>query len=186
MQYAIELYYDKETENKLFAPAKSIADRKISTKFLEWKTRPHLTLACFNDVDETRCIEQLKSFSQNHERMSAYIGSVGMFCDTKTIFVSPVMNSRMYQFHRELHEQFRDFDTNGWEWYCPDRWVPHCTIALTREDEKEAFFQASDIILRTFEKMSGQFTSLGLVKIIFPVKEIYSVELSDDTAGRNE
>ncbi len=143
MQYAIELYYDKETENKLFAPAKSIADRKISTKFLEWS-------------------------------------------DTKTIFVSPVMNSRMYQFHRELHEQFRDFDTNGWEWYCPDRWVPHCTIALTREDEKEAFFQASDIILRTFEKMSGQFTSLGLVKIIFPVKEIYSVELSDDTAGRNE
>lgn len=186
MQYAIELYYDKETENKLFALANMIADRKISTKFLEWKTETHLTLACFNDVDETLCIERLESFARNHKIMPAYIGSVGMFNGTKTIFVSPVMNSRMYQFHRDLHEHLKGFDTNGWEWYEPDRWVPHCTIALMGEDEKEAFFQASDIILRAFEKMSGQFTSIGLVKVTFPVKELYSAELCNHTADRKD
>ena len=37
MQYAIELYYDKETEQKLFNLAKRVADEKLSTKFLEWK-----------------------------------------------------------------------------------------------------------------------------------------------------
>ena len=42
MKYAIELYYDKETEQKLFNLAKRVADEKLSTKFLEWKTRPHL------------------------------------------------------------------------------------------------------------------------------------------------
>ena len=62
MQYAIEMYYDKETEEQLFSLAKSVADAGLSTKFMEWKTRPHLTLACFNDVDEEKCIEQLKSF----------------------------------------------------------------------------------------------------------------------------
>lgn len=93
MQYTVELYFDNETENKLFELAKKIAAEKISTRFLEWKTRPHLTLACFND--------------------------------SKTIFVSPVMNSRMYQFQRELQEALNCFDTKGWEWYCPDRWVPH-------------------------------------------------------------
>ena len=60
MQYAIELYYDKETEQKLFNLAKRVADEKLSTKFLEWKTRPHLTLACFNDVNETKCIQRLR------------------------------------------------------------------------------------------------------------------------------
>lgn len=116
MQYAIELYYDydKETEKKLYNMAQKIADEKISTKFLEWKARPHLTLACFNDVDEALCIEKLKAFSANHKIMPAYIGSVGMFNDTKTIFVSPVMNSGMYQFQRELHENLKEFDTNGW------------------------------------------------------------------------
>ena len=48
----------------------------------------HLTLACFNDVDEEKCIELLKSFAQTHRKMPAYIASVGMFNDTKTIFVS--------------------------------------------------------------------------------------------------
>ena len=64
MQYAIELYFDKKTEEQLYDLAKSVANAKLSTKFLEWKTRPHLTLACFNDVDEEKCIELLKSFAQ--------------------------------------------------------------------------------------------------------------------------
>lgn len=177
MQYAIELYFDKETEQKLFHLAKRVADEKLSTKFLEWKTRPHLTLACYNDVDEEKCIQKLKTFAQSHKRMPAYLGSVGMFTDTKVIFVSPVMNSSMYQFQRELHEYLNDFDVKGWEWYCPDRWVPHCTIALTHEDGDSAFYMASDLILHEFEKMSGEFDSIGLVRITFPVEEIFTTEL---------
>lgn len=68
MQYAVELYFDKETENKLLSLANVIAEKGISTKFLEWKTRPHLTLACFNDVKEIECMERLKDFAKNHKR----------------------------------------------------------------------------------------------------------------------
>ncbi|MGO0832778.1 2'-5' RNA ligase family protein [Clostridioides difficile] len=178
MQYAIELYYDKKTEKQLFDLSKKIADEKISTKYLEWKTRPHLTLACFNDVDEACCIEKLKGFAQNHKVIPAYIGSVGMFNDTKMVFVSPIMNSSMYQFQRELYEVLQDFDSNGWEWYHPNRWVPHCTIALTGDDESEAFFRASDVLLREFKKISGEFVSIGLVKITFPVEEIFTVNMN--------
>lgn len=179
MQYAIELYYDKETEDKLFELAKRVADEKISTRFLEWKTRPHLTLACFNDVEEAKCIEKLKAFAKDHKTMPAYIGSIGMFNDTKTVFVSPVMNSSMYQFQRELHEFLEEFDTKGWEWYCPDMWVPHCTIALTGDDNDNTFFKASDLLLHEFKKMSGKFVSIGLVKVSFPVEEIFTVDLSE-------
>lgn len=62
MQYAIELYFDEKTESQLMDLAKKIADEKISTRFLEWKTRPHLTLACFNDVDEDDCRGKTKGF----------------------------------------------------------------------------------------------------------------------------
>jgi len=178
MQYAIELYFDKVTEQKLFNLAKRIADEKLSTKFLEWKTRPLLTLACFNDVDEEKCIKLLIEFAKSHKRMPACIASVGMFTDTKTIFVSPVMNSSMFQFQRELHEYLNDFDKKGWEWYCPDCWVPHCTIALTRDDEDSVFYKASDLILHEFEKMYGEFVSIGLVKITMPVEEIFTIELN--------
>jgi 2'-5' RNA ligase len=177
MQYAIELYYDKSTEQKLFSLAQRVADEKLSTKFLEWKTRPHLTLACFNDVDETKCANILKEFASKCKILPAYIGSVGMFNDTKTIFVSPIMNRSMYELQSELHDYMKDFDTNGWEWYRPNNWVPHCTIALTHEDEEDVFYKASNLILHEFNKMCGEFVAIGLVKITFPVNEIYTIEL---------
>lgn len=180
MQYAVELYFDQETETKLMDLARVIGEKKISTKFLEWKTRPHLTLACFNDVDEEKCIERLNEFAQKHNVMSTTINSIGMFKDTKTIFVSPTMNSKMYQLHRDLHKSLKEFDSKGWEWYCPDNWVPHCTIALTMEDENDAFYKASDLVLHEFKKLCGKFVSIGLVKITFPVEEIYTVKLGTE------
>ena len=181
MQYAIELYFDEETEKALSALAQRVADENLSGKFLAWKTRPHLTLACFNDVDETSCAERLRGFARRHEPIPAYIGSVGMFNDTRTIFASPIMNRSMYQLQAELHEALSGFDTTGWEWYCPDRWVPHCTLALTGEDEDSVFYRASELILREFRKMSGEFVAIGLVKITFPVNEIYTVKLGSST-----
>lgn len=50
-------------------------------------------------------------------------------------------------------------------------------IPLTREDEDSVFYRASDLILHEFEKMCGEFVSIGLVKITFPVEEIYTIEL---------
>ncbi|MBQ2775545.1 MAG: 2'-5' RNA ligase family protein [Clostridia bacterium] len=177
MQYAIELFFDKELEEKLYNLAKRVADEKLSTKFLEWKTRPHITLACFNGVDEEKCIKQLKLFAQTHKQMPAYIGSLGMFNDTKAIFASPIMTEDMYRLQRELHKYMQDFDTTGWEWYLPNRWVPHCTLAMTHEDDEEVFYKASDLLLREFDYGAGKFTSVGLIKITFPVEEIYTVDL---------
>lgn len=179
MQYAVELYFDEETEKCLLGLANAIAEQGISTKFLEWKTRPHLTLACFNDVDEAECIEKLKDFADSHKMMPAYLSSIGMFNDTKVVFVSPDMNRSMYQFHRELHEALSDFDTKGWEWYCPDGWVPHCTVALTSDDAEDAFYKASEVVLRKFEKISGSFEAIGLVKITFPVEEIFTASFCE-------
>lgn len=177
MQYAVELYFDKATEQKLYKLALRVAEENLSTKFLEWKARPHLTLGCFNDIDEARGAELLKKFAEGHRVMPAYIGSVGMFNDTKTVFLSPVMNREMYKFQSDLYECMKEFDTTGWEWYCPDRWVPHCTIALTKEDEDDVFYKVSDLILHEFEKIQGEFAAVGLGKITFPVEEIFTADL---------
>lgn len=47
MQYAIELFFDEETEKRIFRYAERIAEEKLSTKYLEWKTRPHITLLSY-------------------------------------------------------------------------------------------------------------------------------------------
>ena len=177
MQYAIEMYFDEDSEYKIMALVQKVADAGISQKFLEWKTRPHVTLACFNDVDEERCMKLLDLFAQSHNKTKAHLDSVGMFNDTKTIFASPTISREVYDLQADLHEFMKEFDTKGWGWYCPDGWVPHCTLALTRDDEDDAFYEASNLILHEFVKISGIYSSVGLTKITFPVEEIYTVEL---------
>ena len=54
----------------------------------------------------------------------------------------------------------------------PENWAAHCTVALTAEDGEEAFYQANDLILREFTKTDGMYTSVGLVRITFPVEEL--------------
>lgn len=43
MKYAIEAYFDRDTEAALAHLAGRVAEEGISTKFLEWKSRPHIT-----------------------------------------------------------------------------------------------------------------------------------------------
>lgn len=175
MKYAIEMYFDKETESKIMNIAQKVADANLSTKFLEWKTRPHVTMAVFNDVDEDKCIELLNEFVKDVKAIPAFLDSVGMFNDTKVVFLSPTMTKDMYQLHADLYEKLKEFDTKGWEWYMPDGWVPHCTVALNGEDEEDVFYKASELILREFKKIEGKYVALGLVKITFPVEEIATV-----------
>ncbi len=180
MVYAIEMYFDKETEEKIMSLAHKIADSKLSTKYLEWKTRPHVTLAVFNDVDEGKCIDLMKEFVKGRKAIPAFLSAVGMFNDTKVVYLNPSMKKSMYQMHTELYEAIKDFDFKGWEWYQPDGWVPHCTIALSSEDEDDIFYKTSELVLREFEKMSGKYTAIGLVKITFPVEEIATVDFELD------
>lgn len=43
--------------------------------------------------------------------------------------------------------------------------------------KKYGFYRASNLLLRGFGKMSGEFVLIGLTKIIFPVEEIFIVDL---------
>lgn len=177
MQYAIELYFDIETERKIMRLSNMIASNGISTRFVEWKTRPHVTLACYNDVDEDSCKKLLSEFVEGEKAFPAYLTSVGMFTDTKTIFISPLMNSNLHGLQRRLYELLHDFNNKGWKWYSPDGWVPHCTLALNREDEEDAFYKASELVLRNFHKMEGVFCKIGLVKVTYPVHEVFTLNL---------
>ena len=172
MIYAIEMYFDKATEEKIMSLAEKVADAGISTKYLEWKTRPHITLGAFNDIDENRCTELLKQFAAKHKPIKAHLHSVAAWSDTKVVYLNPSMTRWLYDLHDEIYELMKESDTIGLEQYMPENWAAHCTVALTSEDGEEAFYKANDLILREFAKTDGMYTSVGLVRITFPVEEL--------------
>ena len=64
--------------------------------------------------------------------------------------------------------------------------MPHCTLALIKDDDEDVFYKASDLILHEFRKLSGRFVSIGLVKISFPVEEIFTIELSAEKFNKEK
>ena len=181
MMYAIEMYFDKETEEKIMRLAQKIADAGLSTKYLEWKTRPHVTLAVYNDIDVDRCAQLLEKFANDHKAFPAFFDAVGMFNYTKTIFLSPIMTRSLYELHSDLYALMQEFEASAWEWYKqPDCWVPHCTVALTSEDEENVFYEASKLVLHEYKKLEVVYTSVSLVKISFPVEELKTFDFRQE------
>ena len=121
---------------------------------MEWKTRPHVTLAVYNDIDADRCAQLLEKLADEHRASPAILDSVGMFNDTKTIFLSPTITRGLYDLHSELHALMKEFEASAWKWYKSDGWVPHCTVALTSEDAENVFYEVSDLVFCMSSKSS--------------------------------
>ena len=52
--------------------------------------------------------------------------------------------------------------------------------AFRMENRAASYFSlylASNLLLHEFRKIVGQFVSIGLVKIMFPVEEVYTVDM---------
>ena len=54
---------------------------------------------------------------------------------------------------------------------------------INRKYEWDAFLRASDLILREFKKLCGEFVAIGLTKITCPVEEVVTVNLSSNGRG---
>ena len=80
--YTIVLYFDPVTEHAVFSLAEQIAGCGISSKFLEYQMRPHITLACCSNVDETQCVQLLEG-RETHKKagMPWFSGDISEFKD---------------------------------------------------------------------------------------------------------
>ena len=46
------------------------------------------------------------------------------------IFLSPVSSQTLLNIHSDFHREFNEYLSDGWQYYLPGNWVPHCTLAI--------------------------------------------------------
>ena len=67
--------------------------------------------------------------------------------------------------------------------FCPK--CKHETIIHVKMTGEDVFYKASDLILHKFKKLCGRFVSVGLVKVTFPVEELFTIPLHHfDSLGK--
>jgi len=171
MRYAIELYFDKETEEKIMNLANGIAEKGISKRYLEWQTRPHITLGIFNDIDIEKCDKLLEEIAGQVKSFPAYLSSIGVFNNTKCVFLSPVITNELLELHNKIHNTFKFCDHKGSEYYLPGRWVPHCAVMLGDAGDDITLYEAVKYVIDNYEVLNGSFCEMSFVEVTMPVKE---------------
>lgn len=171
MRYAIELNFDKLTEEKIMNLPNGIAEKGISKSYLEWQTRPHITLGIFNDIDIEKCDKLLEEIAGKVKSFPAHLSSIGVFNNSKCVFVSPVVTNELLELHNKIHHTFKFCDHTGAEYYLPGSWVPHCAVMLGEPDDDTSLYEAAKYVIDNYEILQGTFCEVSFVEVTMPVKE---------------
>ncbi|MCE7987304.1 MAG: 2'-5' RNA ligase family protein [Caldilinea sp. CFX5] len=176
MPFAVHLFFDKEIEQRIIDVWQTLAVSDIAPYMYHSNNRPHLTLAIFKQVDVTAAIEQLQHFAQTIPPFPVTLSHFGLFHSTEgVIFVAPTVTAHLLEVHRQLHQHDSHFGQDSLSYYLPDRWVPHCSLALGVTPEKK--LKAVELVHQLPLPLQGQIAQVGLIEFR-PVKHLVHFSLS--------
>jgi len=136
MNYAIELVFDKDSQNTINHIRQQLSENGVHDEAVKLN---HISIGDY----QTDNIEGLKrkvvEFSRTIKPFDLSLVSVGTFMtEENVIFLEPVMTEELMDIHRRFINFMKDFDGKLNQYYDIDKWMPHSTIAI-RLSDKELF-----------------------------------------------
>jgi 2'-5' RNA ligase len=179
MAFAVVTYFDAATDASVRALWQSLADRGISPVMATMGIRPHLSLAGIEILDADPLYHGLGDFAKSAAPLTVNLSAVGTFPTAQgVVYIAPVVSSELIKLHQTFHDWLADLGLTSMEYYRPENWVPHCTVAINLPPESVpeavAVARASDV----FGK--AQLVEIALVEYM-PVKEICVYPLHPQT-----
>ncbi len=138
MPYAVVLYFDDDSTEKLKAVWRRQAENDISAFMLEEGYRPHITLGGCEGLDIESCRSALKRFSAETTPFPVRMPYVGIFPhDRGAIFLGVAVTDALLAYHKSFYDQFGARAEHVYGFSTPGLWVPHCTLAHHESREKD-------------------------------------------------
>ena len=170
MGYAVELYFDRHTEQQVLDLRHTLIDRNAASALSSLAGRPHISLAVFQDADLDRLSVVTQEFAGSIEPFDLQLSAVGIFpSDENVLFLAPVVTAQLLAHHRHFHDQLNEVGLTSWPYYTPDRWMPHCTVEMNIPTDR--FSAAVEICQENFKPVAGKFREIGIVEFR-PLKSV--------------
>ncbi len=91
---------------------------------------PHFTWHVAESYQHPEVIRILEDFSRKRKPFRVQATGLGLFTGSSpTLYVPILKKIRLIRIHRKLSQQVTPFSEGAFEYYMPDQWVPHVTIA---------------------------------------------------------
>lgn len=160
MPYAIELYLDEESAKRVNLIRHNL---KLAGIPIDQGTKPHITLAIYENIEMKVFSNELQMFADKIRSLSVTLSSIGMFVTEKpVIYLAPIVTKGLLTIHSKLHNDFIRYQHEAWDYYLPNKWVPHCTLAMNLHDDMVQ--RAIEICQELQLPFEVELTSIGILK----------------------
>jgi 2'-5' RNA ligase len=158
--YVIELYLAEPEAEVIRQIWQELADIGLCG-LIDNHSRPHISLAAFQEVDRAAIAAQLDRFFKEHLLRPVTFDMLGFFPVTRVLHAAPTVTPWLLELHAAFHQAVAGIVKGPSRYYLPGRWVPHCTLAFDIPPERvaEAFIRAA----RSWTGMTGHFDEVGLI-----------------------
>lgn len=175
MEYAIGLYFDKDSESKFNNLIQNMVQGGVNNCMLEHKITPHTTLANVSAEDATEIIKSLDKNIACIYSGEIFWASIGVFMPL-VIYAAPVLNEYLSGLNVQINNLLKTVTETGRNgFYLPYQWVPHTALAVKmNQDELKIAF---NIVTNEFVAFGGVAERLFLAQCN-PFKELKTWELS--------
>lgn len=163
MPYTVEMRFDAKSASQIREIWDLLAQKNICNYMVDSNMTPHITLTVFNEIDNKLVTNKLQNFRQEIKPVEISFSHVGSFLSEQGIvFLAPTVTRELLELHQKFHNYFADVKEKQVEYYLPDNWVPHCTVAINVSDCKVA--QAIEEIVSNYQPLNATIESISFVK----------------------
>jgi len=170
MGYAVLLYFDEQTEQRIMDLRHTLTEAGIPSLMNKMGDRPHISLAGFSEVDRDSLISLVQEYVTSREQFSVRLGVIGTFPTKENVlFLSPAPTIQLLTYHQEFHQRLAKFKLVSSPYYASESLVPHCTLEMNIPDEQ--FQKAIEYCHKAFTPLLGQFQEMGVIEY-WPIKSL--------------
>jgi len=128
MNHAIELYFDESATRQIDIVREQLIASGVP---IDAGTRPHISLALYEDLNQNELIEQVSSFAKRPCPLSITMAFLGIFPSSESvIFFVPKVTPELLAFHADFLHFMEIYHPNLSPYYDVPSWVPHCTLGI--------------------------------------------------------
>jgi len=169
MDYAIVLYFDRDTEDYFNKIINDIAHSGVNNYIVDIKMPPHITVSFFHTNEINNIINLFDKNYLSFTTDTIIWASLGVFIP-QVLYAAPVLSKYLLDVCDKTNQLIKPYAEGGVsELYLPYNWVPHTSLALKlNHNELKISF---DIAIQQFTAITGKSNRLALAECN-PYKEI--------------
>ena len=166
MAFSVELMLDSEGDaavRRLWDALEAVGVPSLASA-THGQHVPHISLTVCNELDVEGATAALADAFDSRRGTDLELGFAGAFPGPPPVlFAGVVSTDDLLALQHTARAAIRPWASSVWEYYLPDRWVPHCTLAMPVAVENVGL--AIETVLHAGIPLTGRAQSIGIAEV---------------------